>query len=705
MNTATLLAYASALMGGALVFAVLWNEERRSMVNLIFVTGLLVLVLESIFTGLALLQGGEIQDIVHWQQWRLLATSFLPGIWLWFSLSYGRGNYREFLRRWKFTLAFFLIVPPLLGLFGDLFDGKSMEPAPGHYRLGLGMAGYVLNLLLLVGMVLVLMNLERTFRASVGTMRWRIKFMILGLGVLFAVRAYTISDALIFRAFDVPVGAVDSGALFVACILLLRSLSREGHFAMDIYPSHSVLQNSLTVMIAGIYLLVIGVLAKLVGKFSNSVDNSFTIKAFLVLVALVALTILLLSDRFRLKTSRFISRHFQRPMYDYRTVWRKFTESTASCVSQAELSHAAVKSVTDIFQALSVTMWLVDDKKEQLLFASSTFLSEARAEELRPGKEAVAAIIMALQNQHDPVDIEAGKETWALALQECHPDEFRKGSGRVCVPMVVGEEVLGLIILGDRVGGAPFSWQDFDLLKCIGDQIGAGLLNTRLSQKLLQSKELEAFQTMSAFFVHDMKNTANTLNLMLQNLPVHFDDPAFRADALRGVSKTVAHINRLISRLGSIRHELQIKPVAGDLNEMVARALAGWEEVAGINLHKDLQPLPKLEFDQEQMLKVATNLIFNAREAVSKSGQVQIRTSQENGWAILAVSDDGCGMSPEFVSRSLFRPFQTTKKNGLGIGMFQSKMIVEAHKGRIEVESEPGKGATFRVLLPLQKNK
>ncbi len=208
---------------------------------------------------------------------------------------------------------------------------------------------------------------------------------------------------------------------------------------------------------------------------------------------------------------------------------------------------------------------------------------------------------------------------------------------------------------------------------------------------------------MSAFFVHDLKNTANTLNLMLQNLPVHFDDPAFRADALRGVSKTVAHINRLIGRLGSIRHELQIKPVESDLNELVAKSLAGWEEVAGINLEKNLAPLPKVPFDTEQMLKVTTNLIFNAREAVPQaSGQVQIQTSQRNGWAVLAVSDNGCGMSPEFLSRSLFRPFQTTKKNGLGIGMFQSKMIVEAHKGKIEVESETGKGTTFRVFLPLK---
>src|SRR5208283_4347246 len=165
---------------------------------------------------------------------------------------------------------------------------------------------------------------------------------------------------------------------------------------------------------------------------------------------------------------------------------------------------------------------------------------------------------------------------------------------RVCVPIVGGGEVLGLMILGDRVGGVTFSWQDFDLFKCIADQVAAGLLNTQLSQKLLQTKEMEAFQTMSAFFVHDLKNTTSTLNLMLKNLPVHFNDPEFRADALRGISKVVAHIDRLIGRLGLLRHELQIKPVESDLNEVVVRALAGWEEAAGVSLVKNLGPLPKI---------------------------------------------------------------------------------------------------------------
>jgi signal transduction histidine kinase len=94
-------------------------------------------------------------------------------------------------------------------------------------------------------------------------------------------------------------------------------------------------------------------------------------------------------------------------------------------------------------------------------------------------------------------------------------------------------------------------------------------------------------------------------------------------------------------------------------------------------------------------------LLLNAREALRPGGEVRVETNQSNGWAVLSVSDDGCGMTPAFLKTSLFRPFQTTKKKGLGIGMFQSKMIVEAHRGKIQVESEPGAGTTFRVMLPI----
>jgi putative PEP-CTERM system histidine kinase len=628
--------------------------------------------------------------------------SLLPCVWLLFSLTYARGNSREFLRRWRYTLGASLALPALLAFACPkrlLFSPLDLNEENVQWVFRLQPAGVALEVLILIGAVVVLMNLERTFRAAVGTMRWRIKFMILGLGVLFAVRIYTCSQTLLLQSLDPSLGLVDCGALLLGCLLMVRSLFRDVS-EVAVFPAGAVFENSLTAMIAGIYLVTVGVLARL-AVWVQSV-TSFQTKSFFLLVLLVAVTVVALSDRVRLHTRRFISRYFQQPLYDYRTVWRSLIEGTASCVKQTELCRAAVTLISQIFEALAVTVWLVDEKREGLTFAASTSLSAAAGTELQPPQDEALAIIQALQNDADPIDIEMSDELWALALKRINPPRFRTGGSRVCVPLTAGGQLLGMIVLADRVGGVFLSFQDFDLLRCVGDQVAAGLLNAQLSQKLLQAKELEAFQTMSAFFVHDLKNTASTLNLMLQNLPIHFDKPEFRADALRGVGKTCEHINHLISRLSLLRHDLQIKAAASDLNDVIGRVLASWNGVAGITLVKTLRPCPRLLLDQEQIFKVVTNLVINASEAVFQGGEIRVETSQNNGWAVLTVADNGCGMTPEFLSHALFRPFQTTKKKGFGIGMFQSKMIVEAHGGRIEVESELKKGTIFRVLLPIQ---
>jgi putative PEP-CTERM system histidine kinase len=699
MSYASIIAFGSALFGGAMALATAF-KARRSLPHWSFAAGMAALAAESLFSGLAA-NSALLETVAYWQGYTFLAMAFLPGFWLCFSLTYARGNYREFLAHWQLVLAAAFITPLVLALFfpDEVITAIGKPTEDGPLMLRLGLAGTGLHLVFLLSAVLVLMNLERTFRASVGTMRWRIKFMVLGLGVLFVVRAYTSSQALLFHGGQLSQQGVNSGALVVACLLMTRTLFRAGHFEVSIYPSHSLLHHSFTIFLAGAYLLIVGVFAKVVTFLGG--DAAFPLKAFFVLVALVLLTILLLSDRVRLYTKRFVSRHLQRPIYDYRTVWRTFTGGTARCVEQSELCSAVVKLISEIFQALSVTIWLVDERKERLAFAASSSLSQAKAGHLALEAADAAAVIAALSAHPDPLDIDSSREPWAAPLRLSHPEEFRKGGNRVCVPLIAGGELLGILTLGDRVGGAPFSVQDLDLLKSVSDQAAAGLLNIQLSQRLSQAKQLEAFQAMSAFFVHDLKNTASTLSLMLQNLPVHYQDPQFREDALRGISKTVAHINDVITRLTVLRHELAVQAVECDLNELIKDTLKAQEQASGVEFIKELRPLPKVRLDPAQIQKVLTNLVLNAREALGPGGIIRVETSQRNGWVVLSVSDNGCGMSADFIQRSLFRPFQTTKKKGIGIGMFHSKMIVEAHRGRIEVESEPGKGTAFRVLLPI----
>jgi putative PEP-CTERM system histidine kinase len=242
-----------------------------------------------------------------------------------------------------------------------------------------------------------------------------------------------------------------------------------------------------------------------------------------------------------------------------------------------------------------------------------------------------------------------------------------------------------------------------DLLACIGNQLAGAFLNHALTEKVLQAKELEAFQTISTFFVHDLKNAANSLNLTLQNLPVHFDDPEFRADTVKTVGRTVERINQMILKLSSLRHELQLHRVPCRLDFLCAEVLDGLdpEMQNGGMIHRDLQIVPECRLDPEAIRSVLTNLVVNAREAMAGNGDIHVATRSENGRLLLTVADKGCGMSADFIKNQLYRPFYSTKTKGLGIGMFQCKKIVEAHQGSIGVVSTPDQGTCFTILFPI----
>lgn len=698
MSASANFAYAGSFAAVALALMGLLRG-RRSLGQWLFAAGMAVIALEQGLQGFACTRTSP-EAAMRPQVWRLIVLSMMPAVWIIFSQTYARGGALTFLNKRRPKLVAALVLPTLAAfiLSNQMISRALWDPINSQWVMRLGWAGLVVHGSLLIGSILVVMNLERTYRSAVGTMRWRVKFMLLGVGVLFVVRVYTSSQALLFRGLDPVVEALNSGALLAAALLITRSFFRSGQFDVDVYPSQSILQGSITVFVAGVYLVVVGSLAKVASLLGG--DNAFALKAFLTLVLLVVLAVVLQSDRARLQLSRFVSRNFQRPLYDYRTVWVKFTEETMPLVAQSDVCRALVRLIADMFATLSVAIWVLDEKNESLGSAASTFLKNSGPRVQNLNAVDTEMVMRRFESNADSIDFESLDAPWASVLRSIHPSEFPNGGHRVVVPLVAQGNFIGLIMIGDRVGGAKFTMQDFDMLKCIGAHASASLRNTILSKQLLQAKELEAFQTMAAFFVHDLKNAASTLNLMLQNMPDHLDDPAFRGDALRGMAKTAAHIERLIARISTIRHEQKLNLSEFDFNELVSEVVAGLERGPNAVIYKNLESLPKVILDREQILKVVTNLVLNAVEAVQSNGHVTLGTCMSGTFVVLTVTDDGCGMNAEFLSNGLFRPFKTTKKNGLGIGMFQSKMIVEAHGGRISVASALHKGTTFNVFLP-----
>jgi len=347
-----------------------------------------------------------------------------------------------------------------------------------------------------------------------------------------------------------------------------------------------------------------------------------------------------------------------------------------------------------------VAIWTLAETRENISLGGSTVFSEGEITGSMMDRKAKAELIKAMRNQDAMIDFEKSETDWIRELTRAHVEYFRDARIRYGISLLSGNEFLGIMTLNEKLTKEDFSLEDIDLLKTIADQAAGSILNIKISQQLSKAKEMEAFQTMSAFFVHDLKNLASKLSLTMQNLPIHFDNPEFRNDALRAISDSVAKINAMSSGLSLLRQKIVLERTETDLNGLITSTINILNGCKGAII-QDLKPLPRFLMDPEQIQKVLTNLILNANEAVENGGEIRVSTEQTNGWIVLSVSDNGCGMSKDFMEKSLFRPFKTTKKQGLGIGLFHSKMIVEAHQGRIEVQSEEGKGTTFRVFLPL----
>jgi putative PEP-CTERM system histidine kinase len=691
-----LLSFAAAGFSAVLALASLLRK-RSSPASWSFAAGMTALAVDSLLTGLAL-QAATPDAVLSWIGRSFFVVSLLPLPWLFFSVTYSRGDYRHFLRRWTIPLILSSAVPVGLLIIRPTQFVDVAAFGDGATMLHLRPAAKLVSSALIVSFVLTLMNLEQTFRAAVGTMRWRIKFVILALGAICGARIYVHSQALLFSTPGLGLAGLESASLIVGCLMLVLAYVRAGWTEIDVYPSRSVLQSSLTTVIVGGYLLAVGVLARLVGRHGGQEFLQF--QAIVVVVGVAGLAVLLLSDRFRQEMHRFVARHFRKPQHDSAQIWTAFSRHLTSVRDQAGLCTVSMRLVSETFDVLSVSVWLLNEAQQRLTLADSTIRVASESGGARVIDS--PAVLAGLSDQPQPLDLDDSGLAWVREFRQVNASMFPSGGHRWSVPLRAGGRFLGVLVLADRVGGAVYSVEEWELLTCIGDHITSVLLNLRLANEVVRAKELEAFQTMSAFFVHDLKNVASSLDLTLRNLPVHFDDPAFRTDALRTVGNSVKRIEDTIERLSALRRHATFLPIESDLNQLVREAISGVHCPPHVELTQELVPLPPMLADREQIKSVVTNLVLNAQEAAGARGHIEIRTFQENADVVLSVKDDGCGMGEAFVNESLFRPFQSTKKQGLGIGLFQSQAIVRAHGGRLQVESEPGRGTIFHVRFPVK---
>jgi putative PEP-CTERM system histidine kinase len=220
----------------------------------------------------------------------------------------------------------------------------------------------------------------------------------------------------------------------------------------------------------------------------------------------------------------------------------------------------------------------------------------------------------------------------------------------------------------------------------------------KATNALIVARQFESYNRATTFVIHDLKNLVAQLSLLLANAQKHKHKPEFQDDMIATVESSVMRMNKVLAQLKRGGQAGQQESV--DLRQLLP-------EVISAKSAFRLRPVLDCSgddlnvcADSAQLGRVIGHILQNALEATSDSGNVHIHASKADNRVAVAIRDTGCGMDAEFIRDRLFRPFDSTKGAGMGIGAYECQEYVRELGGKITVESQPGQGTTFRIWLP-----
>jgi putative PEP-CTERM system histidine kinase len=558
----------------------------------------------------------------------------------------------------------------------------------GQLSGGLSVPGSTTYIFLLLMYAMSIAYFEGLFRTLPDQIVYKLKFVLIGLVALAGFRIFMLSQTIFYEGQRFG-SSTNGSAILVAVALMVYGFLRTQFqsFSDRVYISPKVLYGSLTFLVVGMYLFVVGVLSEMV----RTLDVSFgvALSVIFVLVALVGLAIFILSRSARASLQTLVARNFYRSKYDYRARWLEVTEVFRRRDSVDAIWDGLLGVLSRTFSTGRISLWHKIEVEGRFHQVRSTNTDPAPMP-----LEASHRLIQWLAGKDLPVLV----ETVGLSPQ----DQFVLATGAVlCVPIYSDAELIGLIALSGDVTAASYGQDDHDLLKAIAHHVGVLLAHARLAEERQGSAELEALHRFSAFCLHDLRNLAARLSLVAQNAELHGQDPVFQESAMKTVHDTAQRMTGLMSKLSlkafqcppsASRESVDVSPL---IEEIVA-SLRG----RGQHWRITAEPVPPIVAVREEIQQVLLNILLNAKQAVGEEGTIQIAVRQLNRAFVLTVEDTGCGIPPERL-RSLFRPVQSSRPGGLGIGLYHCRRIIEGYGGMIQIRSAVGQGTSVRIELPL----
>jgi putative PEP-CTERM system histidine kinase len=424
--------------------------------------------------------------------------------------------------------------------------------------------------LAIAGMTLI----EQISRNSSASQRWAAKFLCLGIGCIFAYDFFMYSDALLFKRISLSLWEARGIVNGMAAPLIAIAIARNPKYELDIHVSRHVVFHTATILGAGTYLLLMAVVGYFI-RFYGGTWGSLLQIVFFFGAGLLLLT-LLFSDKIRAKVRVFLSKHFFSYKHDYRDEWLKFTQNLAASVDSAP--ERIIQSMIKLTESNGGMLW---EKTESGQYALTTRWHMPEVAAMDASSLSSLALFMAKtqwvidfdEYERDP-DLYEGLSIpeWLLSI----PNAW------FIVPLMFKGECLGFILVKRSELQKTINWEDRDLLKTAGQQAASHLAQHQADQALMQSRQFEAFNRLSAYIVHDLKNILAQQSLIVANAEKHKHNPEFVDDVIATVKNSVARMTGRMAQMRSGERGAKAKPVnLGELLVKVVDTTTGREPAFG----------------------------------------------------------------------------------------------------------------------------
>ncbi len=541
--------------------------------------------------------------------------------------------------------------------------------------------------------LLQLILIEQLYRKSQESQS-AYKPFVLAIGAISIFDFVIFSESLLVQTIEPNHIAARAYLYFLITPLIILSIKRIKSWNLRIYVSRDIVLQSSLLMLAGIYLSLMAAVGYWIqqsgGSWSGVVKIVFGSAALLFLLSIFT------SGTFRSSFKTYIAKHFFANQFDYREEWLKLTESlTAEPDKNSTYEHGLHGMLESI--AYDSGAYFKVNKGELELAAKHQLNLNARQLE----------VLYELKH-----DLE--RTQWIIDIEDLHhkTKEYKdvnvdvsllqEAKIQLVIPVFIKEQLNGLFLLSSNSASrAKLNWEIRDYISAISGQIARYYSFFEASKALAENAQFAAFNRMSAFIVHDLKNVVAQINLIIQNGKHFKHNPEFIDDTFETLEHTRDRMDKMLKMLMNKQQEKNAKAEV-NITQAIESLLAA--------KFVQSQPKPtfssaveaKIALEHERFSHVLGHLIDNAQQACKNKGKVDIRLSQQDKYIVIEIEDTGIGMSQEFIDERLFKPFDTTKGNsGMGIGAYDAKMFAQNHQGKLLVTSKPDLGTTMSMMLPL----